>query len=246
MAEPDPPLPARPGPAAAEAAASGPVDADGAAAKQQDTHFIVQSAQRNERHAWTLLSAKVLFFLRSRFGNVNLPSDIEFDDFGSEVMLRILGDIHRFTDTGKGSFWGWVYILAQNLLNDLWRRHQRRQRIGLLPLGDAGDDSDSGEQPDSRFDQMSQPNQPSPPELAHLSELEGIERDCAARLPESMCRIYLMRRERELSFDEISAEFRGVKAVTLRSYYKRSRDFVKDCIQRKLDNLGSTFGAWRF
>ena len=56
MTDPDAPPPASPEPA---------VDAAQAA---QDTQFIVQSAQRNEQQAWTLLSAKILFFLRSRKG----------------------------------------------------------------------------------------------------------------------------------------------------------------------------------
>lgn len=252
MAETDPAVPSRPDPVAPDASAAGRGSPDPGSQPDSlqganDTHFIVQSAQRNDRHAWTLLSAKVLFFLRSRFGRVNLPTELEFDDFGSEVMLRILADIHRFTDTGKGAFWGWVYILAQNRLNDLWRMHQRRHRMGLLARGD-GDDGDEtrdgGEHSAGGFDQMSNPKQQSPSDDAHVRDLENIERDCAARLPESMCRIYLMRREQELSFEEISTAFGGVKPVTLRSYYKRSRDFVKDCIQRKVDNLGSTFGAW--
>lgn len=213
----------------------------------QDTQFIVQSAQRNEQQAWTLLSAKILFFLRSRFGGVHLPSELEFDDFTSEVMLRILGEIQRFKDTGKGAFWGWVYILSQNRLNDLWRQHQRRQRLGLLGRGEPsqGEAAGGDGRPGAGLDEVSNPSQPSPSELAQVGEIEAIERDCVSQLPPSMARIYLLRREQELSFDEISVAFGGTKAVTLRSYYKRARDFVKDCIQRKVDRFGATFGGWQ-
>jgi len=234
VTDPDVPPPASPEPA---------VDVAQAA---QDTQFIVQSAQRNEQQAWTLLSAKILFFLRSRFGGVHLPSELEFDDFSSEVMVRILGEIQRFKDTGKGSFWGWVYILSQNRLNDLWRQHQRRQRLGLLGRGEpAPGEATGAARPGADLDAVSNPQQASPSELAQAGEIEAIERQCVAQLPASMGRIYLLRREQELPFEEISGLFGGTKPVTLRSYYKRARDFVKDCILRKVDRFGATFPGWQ-
>ncbi|MCA8951011.1 MAG: RNA polymerase sigma factor [Planctomycetes bacterium] len=206
-----------------------------------DTAFIVRGAQADDRNAWVLLSAKVAFFLRTRFGNVSLPAEIEFDDFASEVMVRLLAEIGRFQDRGKGSFWGWVYALAQNKLNDLWRAHQRYDRV--RPLAGGGGDTDSDLGPRS-LDDLSDPNQVSVTESCEVRELEGIEHDCVQRLPAGMAQIYLLRRQQDLPFHEISPLVGGVKEVTLRSYFKRARDFVKGCIRDKIDRLGRTFGDW--
>ena len=231
-------------PAAGEPAASAPPLGD-SALNPEDTQVIVRSAQRDEQRAWTLLSAKVLFFLRSRFGGVSLPAELELDDFGSEVMLRVLTEIRRFVDQGKGSFWGWVYMLAQNRLNDLWRAHNRRSRLGLRGSGETEDEAATRSGSGSLLDNLSDRSRRSPVEEAHTEELAAIERDCAARLPGTMAQIYLLRRREELSFAEISQRFGGIKEVTLRSYFLRSREFVKDCIRRKLDDLGATFEDWQ-
>lgn len=205
----------------------------------EDTQFIVSQAQLDEQRAWVQLSGKVLFFLRSRFGNVQFPPGMEFDDFASEVMLKLLADITRFVDQGKGSFWGWAYMLAQNRLNDLWRRSNRDQRLGLVGTGEP-DETGS-----IRLDDRPDPDGESVSEIMNVREIEAAERDCAARLPEDMRQVYLMRRMQEHSFATISAAMDGIKEVTLRSHYKRARDFVKDCIRKKIDTLGGKFEGWR-
>lgn len=210
----------------------------------QDTQQIVWHAQRDEQRAWDLLSGKVVFFLRSRFGGVSLPPGCEFDDFGSEVMLKLLGEIRRYQDQGKGSFWGWVYMVAQNRLNDLWRRHNRDHRLGLVARGDPGDEDQESTRT-LALDQHTDRDSPSISEVMNVHELEAVERDCVSRLPQDMREVYLLRRQQELTFAEISPRVGGIKEVTLRSHYKRARDYVKDCIKRKLDDLGARFQDWR-
>ncbi|MGE3171982.1 MAG: RNA polymerase sigma factor [Planctomycetota bacterium] len=248
-ADPDRPDAERPGstppagdPAAAPAA-GGPAAGNPAAAwasgDQNDTQFIVSQAQRDEQRAWVQLSGKVLFFLRGRFGNVSFPPGMEFDDFASEVMLKLLGDIAKFQDQGKDSFWGWVYMLSQNRLNDLWRRYNREQQLGLVGRGE------TNETGVVRLDDRHDPDAESVSEIMCIREIEAAERDCAARLPTDMRNVYFMRRQQDLSFAAISAAMNGIKEVTLRSHYKRARDFIKDCIRQKIDALGGRFEHWR-
>ena len=203
-----------------------------------DTQFIVSQAQLDEQRAWVQLSGKVLFFLRSRFSNVQFPPDMEFEDFASEVMLKLLSDIGKFNDQGKGSFWGWVYMLSQNRLKDLWRRSNRDSKLGLHGSGER-DDSAIGfdDRPDLAADSVS--------EIMNVRDIESAERDCAARLPEDMREVYFMRRLQDLPFADISKAMDGIKEVTLRSHYKRARDFVKDCIRQKIDTLGGKFADWK-
>lgn len=209
----------------------------------QDTQHIVLHAQRDDQRAWVLLSGKVTFFLRSRFGHVALPGGFEFDDFGSEVMLKLLGEIRRFQDQGKGSFWGWVYMVAQNRLNDLWRKHNRDRQLGLVGRGDPDEETSSTQT--IRMDQHRDDDASSISEVLDFQVLEAAERDCVQRLPKDMREVYLLRRQHELPFAEISTRTGGIKEVTLRSHFKRARDYVKDCIKRKIDDLGSRFEDWR-
>ena len=86
--------------------------------------------------AWPVLSEKILHYLRTRFGSASFPHGVEFSDFVSDAMLKILTSIDTFEYRGKDSFWKWVQTLAGNLWRDFWRRHERDRKLGLLGRGD--------------------------------------------------------------------------------------------------------------
>ncbi|MBX3465045.1 MAG: sigma-70 family RNA polymerase sigma factor [Planctomycetes bacterium] len=207
------------------------------------TEFLVREAVHGEKAAaWDDLSARIVAYLRSRFGNHSFPPGIEFTDFVSDTMLKVLTSIEGFEYRGKESFWKWVQTLAGNLWRDLWRRYDRDRRLGLSARGEpAGDD---GDRPLSAAE-TAPSDEPSPTGMVRFRELEQAERDCIARLSETMREVYVLRRQHELSFAEISAKLGGIKEVTLRSHYMRARDGVRECLGRKVDQLGTRIQGWR-
>lgn len=208
------------------------------------TEFLVREVVHGEKsRAWVDLSAKIVFYLRTRFGNSSFPPGIEFTDFVSDTMLKILTSIHTFEYRGKDSFWKWVQTLAGNLWRDQWRRFDRDRKLGLLGRGEhVGDDSDS--RPPSATE-SARSNEETPTQIVRFRELERAEADCVAKLPKQMREVYLMRRQHEMSFAEISEKTGGIKEVTLRSHYMRARDSIRECLGSKLDELGKNLQGWQ-
>lgn len=207
------------------------------------TEFLVREVVHGEKsRAWVDLSAKIVFYLRTRFGNSSFPPGVEFTDFVSDTMLKILTSIDTFEHRGKDSFWKWVQTLAGNLWRDLWRRFDRDRRLGLLGRGDhAGDDSDT--RPPSATEGAAS-NEETPTQIVRFRELEKAEAECVAKLPKQMREVYVMRRQHEMTFAEISEKTDGIKEVTLRSHYMRARDHVRECLGAKIDALGKNIKGW--
>jgi RNA polymerase sigma factor (sigma-70 family) len=218
---------------AAPPSASGPLS----------TRGLVRRSQDHEPDALGRLSEKVLSFLHTRFCNAVLPPETEFDDFASDVMVRLLGGIGRFQDRGPGSFWGWLHALASHRLDDAWRRHQRDRKSGNLGVGLGGADGapEGATLPEDHCDDGAE----SASQIVRRQELERAEADCTARLPRELRSVYLYRRRDELPFAEIAERMPGIKEVTLRSHFKRGRDYVRECLGKKLDLLGDRVGGWR-
>ena len=57
--------------------------------------------------------------------------------------------------------------------------------------------------------------------------------------------VYIQRRVHEMSFAEISAHGGVRNHATLRSHYMRARDSVRECLARRIDELGRTLTGWR-
>jgi RNA polymerase sigma factor (sigma-70 family) len=208
------------------------------------TEFLVREALHGEKaRAWDDLSARIVHYLRTRFGNHSFPPGIEFSDFVSDTMLKVLGSIESFEHRGPDSFWKWVQTLAGNLWRDLWRRFDRDRRLGLLGRGEHG-----GADTDARLPSATEAapsHEESPTGIVRFRDLEQAEHDCVARLPQQMREVYALRRQHELSFAEISARLGGVKEATLRSHYMRARDSVRACLGSKIDQLGTRIEGWR-
>ena len=208
------------------------------------TEFLVREVVHGEKsRAWVDLSAKIVFYLRTRFGNSSFPPGIEFSDFVSDTMLKILTSIETFEHRGKDSFWKWVQTLAGNLWRDLWRRFDRDRKLGLLGRGDhVGDENES--RPPSAAE-SARSHEETPTQIVRFRELEKAESECVAKLPKQMREVYLMRRQHEMSFAEISESTGGIKEATLRSHYMRARDHIRECLGTKIDQLGKSLQGWR-
>lgn len=207
------------------------------------TEFLVREVVHGEKtQAWVALSPKILDYLRTRFGNSAFPPGVEFADFVSETMLKILTSIDTFEYRGKDSFWKWVQTLAGNHWRDLWRRFDRDRRLGLRGRGEHGGDAD--DRPPSLTEGAPSADA-SPTSIVRCRELEAAEAECASKLPKQQREVYMLRRQSELSFAEISEKIGGQKEVTLRSNYMRARDSVRECLSRKIDELGSRIDGWQ-
>ncbi len=208
----------------------------------EGTEFLVREVVHGEAtKAWNALSEKILYYLRTRFGHSSFPQGLEFSDFVSDAMLKILTSIDTFEYRGKDSFWKWVQTLAGNLWRDYWRRFDRDRKLGLLGRGDTDRDGDS--RPPSAAEAAPSKGE-TPTQIVRFRELERAEQDCVAKLPKHMHDVYVMRRQQDLSFAEISEQSGGVNEATLRSHYMRARDRIKECLGKKLDELGTKIKGW--
>jgi RNA polymerase sigma factor (sigma-70 family) len=208
-----------------------------------NTEFLVREVVHGEKQqAWNALSEKILYYLRTRFGNSSFPQGVEFSDFVSDTMVKILTSIDTFEYRGKDSFWKWVQTLAGNLWRDQWRKFGRDKKLGLLGRGDA-DRNDGDSRPPSVAEAAPAKGE-SPTSIVRFRELERIERDCMTKLPKHMLDVYVMRRQHDLSFAEISERTGVDNEATLRSHYMRARDRIKECLGKKLDELGTKIQGW--
>ncbi|MCC7396596.1 MAG: sigma-70 family RNA polymerase sigma factor [Planctomycetes bacterium] len=207
------------------------------------TEFLVREVVHGEQQAaaWGALSAKCLHYLQTRFGHSSFPQGVEFGDFVSDAMIKILTSIESFEYRGKDSFWKWVQTVAGNLWRDLWRRHERDRRLGLLARGDAG----AGEDRPPALTDIAPSAEQSPTQIVRFRELERAEQQCVAKLAKHARDVYLMRRQQDLSFAEISEQLGGIKEATLRSHYMRARDQIRECLGRQIDELAKQIQGWQ-
>lgn len=208
-----------------------------------ETQFLVREAVHGEAaRAWTALSAKIVYYLRTRFGGCSFPPGTEFNDFVSDLMAKVMTSIHTFEDRGKDSFWKWVQTIGGNLWRDMWRRFDRDRKLGLVGRGDSETTKTDGAPPSTTAN-AADPGE-SPTQIVRVRELERAEQECIDKLPRQMREVYVRRRMRDLSFAEISAELGGIKEVTLRSHFMRARDLIRECLAMKLDEAGKKVPGW--
>lgn len=208
------------------------------------TEFLLREVVSGQKtQAWGVLSQKCLHYLQTRFGRSSFPKGIEFGDFVSDVMLKILTSIESFEYRGKDSFWKWVQTLAGNMWRDQWRKHKRDQKLGLLGRGDstpAGADAGTFSVLDS-----AQTKEETPTQFVRFNELAKAEAECVSKLSDNMREVYVMRRQLELSFAEIAERTGGKNEATLRSHFMRARDKVRECLGGQVDALGSKIQGWQ-
>lgn len=192
-----------------------------------DTRADVVAAVGNRgASSWARLSERVTDLLRQRFPRNAIPPGLDFDDFVSEVMLVVVRDLPGFEPRGPGSFLGWVQTLSQNRLVDLWRHHNARRRR-------------APGRPDGRdLDAIADPDAATVTQQLRLGELEAIELECVRGLPADAQTVYLRRRQHDEGFDTLAKELGRGSEIAVRSLFKRTRALVRECIARKVDDLG--------
>ena len=207
------------------------------------TEFLLREVVSGEKtQAWSMLSQKCLHYLKTRFGRSSFPQGVEFTDFVSDVMLKILTSIESFEYRGQDSFWKWVQTLAGNMWRDLWRKHNRDQKLGLLGRGDTSGSSDTRA---FSIPESTPTKDETPTQIVRFKELAKAEEDCVSKLSDNMREVYVMRRQHELSFAEISERSGGTNEATLRSHFMRARDKVRECLGAKIDALGTKIQGWQ-
>jgi len=207
-----------------------------------ETSNLVRKAALGETtRAWTALSEKIVFYLRPRFGNCSFPPGLEFNDFVSDLMAKVMTSIKNFEDRGKDSFWRWVQTIGGNLWRDMWRRFERDRRLGLVGRGDTDTEGDG---PLRGVEAAIAPGE-TPTGIVRFRELEKAEQECIERLGKPMRDVYVMRRQHELSFAEIADQTGITNHATLRSHYMRARDQIRDCLASKIDELGKDLKGWQ-
>lgn len=208
-----------------------------------ETQYWVNEAVHGESsRAWTALSAKIVYYLRTRFGSCSFPPGTEFNDFVSDLMAKVMTSIHGFEDRGKDSFWRWVQTIGGNLWRDMWRRFDRDRKLGLVGRGDH--QTTTGDSNRVSVTEGAKAPGETPTQVVRFRELERAEQECIEKLQKQMRQVYVMRRQQELSFAEISEALGGIKEVTLRTHYMRARDQVRECLASKLDDLGKRVPGW--
>jgi RNA polymerase sigma factor (sigma-70 family) len=206
------------------------------------TEFLVREVRQGEaKQAWQQLSDKIIEYLRTRFGHASFPHGIEFQDFLSDAMLKVLTSIDSFEHRGKDSFWKWVQTLGGNLWRDFWRRHERDRKLGLLGRGDLG----AGEDRPPALTEVAPATGETPTQIVRYRELAKAEQECVEKLPQPMRDVYVLRRQHDLSFAEIAAKTGIANEATLRSHYMRARDRVREGLGSKLDQLGQRIRGWQ-
>lgn len=206
------------------------------------TEFLLREVRQGEaKQAWSQLSDKIIEYLRTRFGHASFPNGIEFQDFVSDAMLKVLTSIDSFEYRGKDSFWKWVQTVAGNLWRDFWRRHERDRKLGLLGRGDLG----AGEDRPPAMTEVAPSTGETPTQIVRFRELAKAEQECIDKLPKHMQDAYVMRRQLDMSFTEIAAKTGVANEATLRSHYMRARDRVRECLGSKLDELGRSISGWQ-
>jgi RNA polymerase sigma-70 factor (ECF subfamily) len=104
------------------------------------------------------------------------------EELHQQTWLSVMQNAARFDDRVGGGFKAWLFRIATNKANDLWRRRRR----------EAGDDALS--------------TAPAPPSADRLEAAEDAARlrDAVAKLPEAQRQVLLMRYYGGLKFTEIA------------------------------------------
>ena len=207
------------------------------------TLFDVRQAQ-SPKHAdtwngsWERLSDKVYSFLARRFDRDKIPFDVEFDDFFSAVLSRMLRDLPNLEVRGRRELWAWVKKIAANQLTDMWRRH-RRLRHGGGRVAQQVDDRDV-DQVEGAVD----PGGTSPSGIFMVRELEGAEEQCVSKVSSQQGReVYMMRRRLGLSYEEIAERIGSESPDSVRATFSRVKGQVHDCLRRRLDGYSEVLSA---
>jgi RNA polymerase sigma-70 factor (ECF subfamily) len=142
---------------------------------------------------------------------------VEVDDILQETLLRAFRDVEQFTYRSPGSFLHWLSAIADHVIIDIVRYHERQQRHAAEMV---------------RFRSESNPNGPEPVDtktpsrhLADQERLEGLLQKLDA-LPEDYRQAILLAKIEGLSTQEMADQMgksREAAALLLHRAIKRLR-----------------------
>lgn len=175
--------------------------------------------------SWANLHGKMQRWIEDAVRGQNLPPDKSLDDLAQDVLLQICKDIGEFKVEPGASFSGWVKMVANRKLNDIWRR-ARAQKRGGGKQKHLGDFDESGGREHFADDKV-----PRQSMLVRYQELSDSVLKALGELTPKHKRVIELRMFQGKPFAEIMGELGYNKEVTVRSLYMRA-------VQRLQELLG--------
>jgi len=184
----------------------------------------VQDAVDVDVH-WDNLHAKMQKWILDAMRHENLPADKSLDDLAQDVLLQICKDIGEFKVEEGASFSGWVKMVAQRKLIDIWRRARadKRGRGKVRHLGDFDEDGGREHFADDRTVR--------PSVMVRFDELSRSMREAMAKLSDKHRRVIELRMLQGKAYAEMLEDLGYTKEVTVRSLYMRAMQELQALLQ---------------
>jgi len=188
----------------------------------------VQDAVDVDVH-WDNLHAKMQKWILDAMRHENLPADKSLDDLAQDVLLQICKDIGEFKVEEGASFSGWVKMVAQRKLIDIWRRARadKRGRGKVRHLGDFDEDGGREHFADDRTVR--------PSVMVRFDELSRSMREAMAKLSDKHRRVIELRMLQGKAYAEMLDDLGYTKEVTVRSLYMRAMQELQALLQQFAD-----------
>ncbi len=184
----------------------------------------VQDAVDVDVH-WDNLHAKMQKWILDAMRHENLPADKSLDDLAQDVLLQICKDIGEFKVEEGASFSGWVKMVAQRKLIDIWRRARadKRGRGKVRHLGDFDEDGGREHFADDRTVR--------PSVMVRFDELSRSMREAMAKLSDKHRRVIELRMLQGKAYADMLDDLGYTKEVTVRSLYMRAMQELQALLQ---------------
>ncbi|MGE3172671.1 MAG: RNA polymerase sigma factor [Planctomycetota bacterium] len=165
---------------------------------------------------WANLHTKMQKWIEDAMRGQNLPADKTLDDLAQDVLMQICKDIGEFKVEPGASFSGWVKMVANRKLNDIWRRARAQKRGGgkHRHLGEFDETGGRDHFADEKVPRQSM--------LVRYQELSDSVLRALGQLSDKHKRVIELRMFQGKPFAEIMPELGYTKEVTVRSLYMRA------------------------
>lgn len=174
--------------------------------------------------SWRNLQEKIARWVGETIHGRGLPADKSQEDLTQEVLLQVFRDLGAFQVEPGASFSGWVRMIAQRKLADLWRREKSKKRGGGR-VRHLGEFDESGGR-----EHFADANTPRPSMEARLGELHQALQNALAQLDEKDRRVLELRTLQGLSYAEIAPQIGYQKEVTVRSLHLRALQRLQELL----------------
>lgn len=198
----------------------------------ENTFDLVDRAKAGrDQPAWSLLFDKLQSRLAMRFRGRKLPPGTEYGDFEGEVVGKILTGLDRYEPQAGATFWSWVHRVAENTINDMWRRQPPRPERGGRKVQSL-DDSEGNPIDLSDRDPLTVTGK------VRERELREILLACLHEVPAKYAEVLRVRLLEELEHAEIARRLGLRDDAESRLYYHRGMKSLVELMQSR--GLGHT------